>query len=448
MITRNKSGISRINSANTDIASRNTFAKCASYNIVRMRRIIITAIVAVIIIATAGGTKMMAIPWPTYEASITMDSMCCAVITITSSNPGFSSSTLGDSVRAYYYPDGYDNGQQILVGAKRLKNGDGAITVTVCPPQDAYYGGSISSQIDVKLYFVRLMDGGIYDEVCVFTLPPHQHLPSRFADCLDTLQLDCPDQIPGCANVDWTTKTMTITVPGYPDCPVSCSYEDRFCGEIDQNGKPINGEYQIRNVRVTIKVPSKNTHYLPPMSCFALYYAITEPIPIELPEPGDGLLIPIFPYGRRIVPEKLAELNRNAFLAIADSIFVAEIITPVLAQGGDTSGLFSCDNPYQGGVAVTYTQSTCISRFAGVSYGEDGDYILISKEINCTYGACCRKTVHPCIGANGEIVNNIEYDEVGLDICPEGTTPYVDTRNLIFYYRSPCESSCGQEENE
>lgn len=214
-----------------------------------------------------------------------------------------------------------------------------------------------------------------------------------------TAQTDCYPNEFGCTDIE--TFSITVTIPNYPDCPISVNYDLRIC----------QGVNQIANVTVTA-------------------------IPFGDPGCGDFLsdLLGVIFGGDQLATERLltyvfAEIET----AIANNLW-QETLDVSIANG--TTALLQC-----GQGLTTFTSSFYRGSCVSFCFGRNDEGALTISQISCGT-TCCRKNLNYCLGEDGEVVITESTEQVNEGECFTFDLPQCPKGSL---FQSPCFELCETE---
>jgi hypothetical protein len=375
-----------------------------------MRRIIITAIVAVIIIATAGGTKMMAMPyWRYYRVDAKLNDSCCLDLTISNSCGGLDS-PFNVFVQKKNSAGAWEN--VVAPAPVYSETNTNPTTVTICPEP--------GEDIEWKVFVDVTSTSPIPPNPDYWPISSGKMTAAEIAECeAGLIDPDSCYNISGCQGVDWQTASATVTIPQYPNCPFTYEYQYRKCG----------GEVQVKGGNISFYV---NQYSQKDGDCSDLWLNMT----YKNPQTEDW-------RDRIPIQDSVENLFKRAFAEFADGVF-EEMITSTPENWREM--FYNCDNPPPiiSNSLVTYSEASCVSTYAAAYAGNSflNARIMFGKQ-ECDANSCCRTERTYCYDTEKqEIITNVFYSESATP-CSAQPIPHVDFTGALFYFQTECKSDCG-----
>ena len=355
--------------------------------------------------------------YSTSARLIEKDGKCCIEITVKNS--------VGCRGLLNFHASYFKDGMPVILAHEQVYTditADGEYVYIICDlPEDA----SVTWNVDYEEAnpnggppFIKRIGGG------AFTAKELERCQIAPVDCFPVNEK--------CREEDWRQRSVRITLPGFPRCPLIYTYYSRVC----------DGEYQIKGGVIR----------LDPWwfrNCRQLLDYIS-----------GGVWNPSNP---QFLTERLIEIFNEAFRVRADMYFddMVRRTPPGWLR------VFDCDNPYdplRRNVIVTYHRGSCVSHCVS-KYLDIFDNIQMDfNQDDCTDGrSCCKISREYCLKLDLETQKYVKqvtetteiFDNDGFFVCdpiyPEETSCITDgelVESLIFLFRAPCEPVCKDSVNE
>jgi len=354
---------------------------------------------------------------------------CCIEVTLTQANHPFCRN-FPVAVKKLN-----ENGIWEIVAGPQSFAGDSSLTFSICD----------SSGNNVKLW-VRVNWGTEQNPNWINASNPFYDIDGDLIkECLGTNCEDICDECEEMSKNDpdggWT-EIVEVTGNGMIGWTIY-KYKIRTCCD----------ETQIKDATITYRGP---IIILPPWtlcpigcSCLKCNLIIIDPtlkLPILNPKGIIGGPGPFYSFG------PLNSLFKSELLRIAERIFLNEHFYPIPPEL--RKSFFDCELPAEmrgGKGLITYYDANCVSLFTALYRNKNGEYELVIKKIDCSETTCCREAILFCYDfEENKPVPNIEYTSLGEPCQPTPLPPvppeWLTNPTPIWWFRTFCESGCGEDE--